>query len=53
MDFIKLSSYEGDKSTGIVKALSGLKNDVKDRHLIIVEDIIETGLTMRNVVEEL
>ncbi|CAD8045626.1 unnamed protein product [Paramecium sonneborni] len=53
IDFIKLSSYEGSKSTGIVKALSGLKNDIKGRNVIVVEDIIETGLTITAVIEEM
>ncbi|CAD8134878.1 unnamed protein product [Paramecium octaurelia] len=53
IDFIKLSSYEGKQSTGIVKALSGLKNDIKGRHVIIIEDIIETGLTITAVIEEM
>ncbi|CAD8047597.1 unnamed protein product [Paramecium sonneborni] len=53
IDFIKLSSYDGSQSTGIVKALSGLKNDIKGRNVIIVEDIIETGLTITAVIEEM
>lgn len=36
-----------------MKALSGLKNDIKDRHVIVVEDIIETGLTITAVMEEM
>lgn len=53
IDFLKLSSYEGHESTGVVKALSGLKNDIKGRHVVIVEDIIETGLTITKVIEEM
>lgn len=43
LDFLKISSYDGTKSTGIVKALSEIKSDIKGRHVIIVEDIVETG----------
>ncbi|KAM3135282.1 hypothetical protein pb186bvf_012580 [Paramecium bursaria] len=53
IDFIKLTSYEGQQSTGIVKALSGIKSDIKDRSVIIVEDIVETGITINNTIDEL
>jgi hypoxanthine phosphoribosyltransferase len=36
-----------------VKALSGIKADIKDRHVVIVEDIVETGITITAVIEEL
>ena len=44
--FIRVASYEGTGSTGVVQEVLGLREDVKDRHLIIVEDIVDTGLTM-------
>lgn len=53
LDFMKISSYEGTKSTGIVRALSEVKVDVRGRHVIIVEDIVETGQTIQKVMEEL
>lgn len=51
--FVKLSSYEGTKSTNNVKHLIGLNEYLKDRHIIIVEDIIDTGNTLHHVLQEL
>ena len=45
--FVKLSSYKGDKSTGKIKEDMGLQMSLKDRDVIIVEDIIENGTTLR------
>ena len=53
VSFIKFSSYEGGQSSGKIKELVGLKEDVENRHVIIVEDIIDTGLTIRYLLEEL
>ncbi len=52
IDFIKLSSY-GDRkiSSGNVRLLKELNADISDRHIIIVEDIIDTGLSMRYIKE--
>ncbi len=46
ISFIKLSSYSSMSSSGNVKPVVGLVTDVKDRELIIVEDIVDTGLSM-------
>lgn len=46
ISFIKLASYKGTKSTGHVITSIGLDIDLKDRHIIILEDIIDTGKTM-------
>lgn len=46
ISFVKLSSYSGTESTGKVDEIIGLKNDVKGREVIIVEDIVETGATV-------
>ena len=46
MDFIKLSSYEKTLSTGIVHLLKDISADITGRHVIIVEDIIDSGLTI-------
>jgi hypoxanthine phosphoribosyltransferase len=50
---VQLFSRIGQQSTGIVKALSGIKSDVKGRHVVIVEDIVETGITITAVIAEL
>ncbi len=47
MDFIKLSSYTGQSSTGTVKLLKDISADITDRHVIIIEDIIDSGLTIQ------
>ena len=41
--FVRLASYEGDHSTGDVKQLIGLKENVEGRTVVIIEDIIESG----------
>ena len=46
ISFIKLASYEGTASSGAVKELVGLNTDIAGRDVIIVEDIIDSGLTM-------
>ncbi len=52
-DFIKASSYEGTSSTGIVNISYMPTTKLENRHVIIVEDIIDTGRTLSAVVEEL
>ncbi|NVO19232.1 MAG: hypoxanthine phosphoribosyltransferase [Bacteroidetes bacterium] len=44
--FVKLSSYAGTSSTGIVREVMGLDIDLKERTVIIIEDIVDTGLTL-------
>lgn len=47
MDFIAVSSYEtNSKSTGVVKIVKDLDRNITDRHILIVEDIIDSGLTL-------
>ncbi|MBN2406915.1 MAG: hypoxanthine phosphoribosyltransferase [Elusimicrobia bacterium] len=47
LDFIAVSSYEGDtESTGVVKLEMDLRESIEGRHVILVEDIVDTGLTM-------
>jgi len=51
--FVKLSSYSGTTSTQIVRELIGLDENIKGRTVILVEDIIDTGLTMDNTINKL
>jgi hypoxanthine phosphoribosyltransferase len=44
--FVKVSSYEGDKSSGKIKEEIGLQMSLKDRDVIIVEDIVDSGKTL-------
>lgn len=46
VSFVKVSSYSGDTSTGVVQEVLGLSADFKNRDIIIVEDIVETGITL-------
>jgi len=48
---IKLSSYQGTKSTETMKTLIGLNEDVKDKRVLIIEDIVDTGRTYQTLVE--
>lgn len=45
--FIRLESYQGTATSGTVKEVSGLKEDVENRHVVILEDIIDTGYTIQ------
>jgi hypoxanthine phosphoribosyltransferase len=53
ISFVKLSSYSGSSSTGIVKEIIGLSDNIKGKHVIILEDIIDTGTTIESVVKQL
>lgn len=50
MDFMKVSSYHGGTdSTGVVKILKDVDEDISGKHVLIIEDIIDTGLTLETV----
>ncbi len=49
ISFIRLQSYQGMNSTGVVKQVIGLGDEIKGRNVVIVEDIIDTGHTMHNL----
>ena len=46
MDFMAVSSYKGTTSTGAVKINKDLNEDIEGRHLILVEDILDSGVTL-------
>ncbi len=47
--FVRMASYSGTRSTGNVKELIGLSEDIEGRPVVIVEDIIDSGLTMKEL----
>ena len=53
VSFIKLASYQGTQSSGEIREVIGLNADITGRHVIIVEDIIDSGLTMAHMIETL
>ena len=53
LSFVKLASYDGTCSTGCVKSLIGLNNSIEGRHVIIVEDIVDTGESIEHMIKEL
>lgn len=53
ISFVKLSSYQGTVSTGVINEVIGVNQDLGGRHVIILEDIVDTGLTMIRMKETL
>ena len=53
ISFVKLASYQGTTSTGTVKEVIGINENLSGRTVIIVEDIVESGLTMKRMIESL
>lgn len=51
--FLKLASYSGTKSTGSVKQLIGINRDLKDRVVVVLEDIVDTGVTLETIIRQL
>lgn len=51
--FIRVSSYQSTESSGKVKQILGLKEDIQNRDVIIVEDIVDTGMTMQEILGQL
>ena len=53
IEFVRYSSYSGTSSTGQISKIIGMRADVKDRDILIVEDIIDSGFTMATAIREL
>ena len=53
ISFVKLASYEGTSSSGSIKELIGWNEDIKDKTIVIIEDIVDTGNTLDRIVGEL
>ncbi len=53
ISFVRVSSYEGTQTTGKVNIHSLIPDKIKDRHIIILEDIVDTGITMDFFLSEL
>ncbi len=53
ISFVKLASYQGTTSTGKVKEIIGINEDISGRTIVILEDIVESGLTMKQMIESL
>ena len=53
ISFVKLASYQGTTSTGKVHEVLGINEDLTGRDIVIVEDIVDTGRTMKQMVESL
>lgn len=53
ISFVKFSSYSGTDTTGKVREVIGLNESIAGRDIIIIEDIVDTGLTMQKMIETL
>lgn len=53
ISFVKLASYQGTVSTGEIKEVIGINEDLEGRTVIILEDIVDTGFTMKRMLETL
>ena len=53
ISFVKLSSYQGTTTTGVIREVLGLTETITGRDVIIIEDIVDTGYTMQRMIESL
>ncbi len=53
VSFLRMASYEGTETTGKVNTVMGLKESLTDRHVVIIEDIVDTGNTVEKLFEVL
>lgn len=52
-EFIKISSYSGTETTGVVKSLLGLSISLEGKNVLVIEDIVDTGISMNFLISEL
>ncbi len=53
ISFLKLVSYQGTSSTGTIKRLIGLNEDISGKTVVVLEDIVDSGLTVSNTMQQL
>ncbi|HKJ41029.1 MAG TPA: hypoxanthine phosphoribosyltransferase [Sunxiuqinia sp.] len=53
ISFVKLASYSGTKTSGKVKELIGLNEDLEGRTVVVLEDIVDSGITIENIISQL
>ncbi len=53
ISFIKLASYQGTTSQGLIKELIGWNEDINNKTIVVIEDIVDTGNTLERIVDEL
>jgi len=53
ISFVKLASYEGTRSSGSIKELIGWNEDIKNKTVVVLEDIVDTGITLERIMAEL
>jgi hypoxanthine phosphoribosyltransferase len=53
ISFLKMASYQGTATTGKISELIGLNEDITNRHVIVIEDIVDTGITLEKIIEDL
>ena len=53
ISFVKLASYEGTSSSGTIRELIGWNEDIKDKTIVVIEDIVDTGNTLERIIDEL
>jgi len=53
ISFIKIASYQGTTSQGLIKELIGWNEDINNKTIVVIEDIVDTGNTLERIVDEL
>jgi hypoxanthine phosphoribosyltransferase len=53
ISFVKLASYKGTSSSGSIKELIGWNEDIRNKSIVVIEDIVDTGSTLERIVGEL